>query len=367
MSQVDSMYQIAEQMSAKTPGPRPWVRYFARSIDRSIAFGLAAVIVGFAFIMGLRPGIEAHLLSLGITWVGWIVVEALLLSTLGTTPGKALLGVRVRTVTGENLNFFQALSRTTGVWIRGEGLGIPLVSLVTLIVAYNKLMGDRITSWDREGGTVVEHGPCGPGRVVGGLLVGVLAMFVLIFGGGLLAAVGLPAGSQYASTTTAGGHSGSVYQALAPVQPGLPSAISLRSNAAHASDASPRQTLAGTWSASSTATSGNKKFTQSTVLTLEADGTFHETLRSVDAQGVDHPEFGHDSSGTWDINGERLIEHVTTTSTRHHPVGSWVYDLSATSPDAMQLRRVSTPPTYAASSHKPLLSFQRQQASARTE
>jgi uncharacterized RDD family membrane protein YckC len=369
MSQVDSMYQIAEEISTQTPEPRPWVRYFARSIDRSIAFGLGSVVVGIAFIMGLRPGMEAKLLGYACTWIGWIVVESLLMSTLGTTPGKALLGVRVRTNTGENLNFFQALSRTGGIWIRGEALGIPIVNLFTLVVAYNKLMGNRITSWDREGGTIVEHAPCGPGRVVGGLFAGSAATIVLLIGGGILAAIGLPESARFANEAAIAAEPGSPYRAIGLAQAGSHSTVTLSSNksAPHAFGPSPRQAMTGTWLASSSATSANRKLTLATSLTLNADGSFHETLSCTDAQGTAHPDFGHELSGTWELAGERLIEHVTTTSTRHHPTGAWVFDLTTTAPDSLQLRRVSTPASYANAGRKPLLNFQRQQASAETE
>ena len=363
------MYEIAQQISAQTPGPRPWVRYFARSIDHLLIFGLASIVVGFAYIMGLRPGLQVTLIWYGFTSVGWIAIEAILLSAFGATPGKAMLGVQVRTNAGENLNFFQALSRASGVWIRGEGLGIPVVSLITLIVAYNKLMGDRIASWDRDGGTKVDHAPCGPARVVGGLVAGFAASLVLFMAGGILAAIGLPESVRLQQETQIAARPHSFYQAIVPAQSELPSTITLpsRKSADHASDPSPRQVMTGTWLASSPATSNGRKLTIAVSLTLNSDGSFHETQRCTDPKGDVHPEFGHELSGTWELAGERLIEHVTTTSTRHHPTGSWVFDLTRTNSDSIQLRRVSTPPSYASANRKPLLAFQRQQASAQTE
>ncbi|MDB5356058.1 MAG: hypothetical protein JWN24_2511 [Phycisphaerales bacterium] len=369
MTQDNSMYEIAQQISAQTPGPRPWVRYFARSIDHLIIYGLASIVVGIAYIMGMRPGFQVWLIWCGFITVGGVAIEAILMSTFGATPGKAMLGVQVRTNAGEYLNFFQALSRAGGVWVRGEGLGIPPFSLITLIVAYNKLMGDRITSWDRDGGTKVDHAPCGPGRVARGLAAGFAASFVLSVIGGMLAAFGLPESVRLQQEARIAARPHSFYQAIDPTQAELPSTITLSSNksADHASDPSPRQAMTGTWLASSPATSNGHKLTITTSLTLNSDGSFHETQHCTDAKGDAHPEFSHELSGTWELAGERLIEHVTTTSTKHHPTGSWVYDLTRTNPDAIQLRRVSTPPSYASASRKPVLTFQRQQASAQTE
>ena len=47
----------------------------------------------------------------------------------GATAGKALLRVKVTNPDGRNLSYPQALSRSFNVWLRGLGIGIPLVSL----------------------------------------------------------------------------------------------------------------------------------------------------------------------------------------------------------------------------------------------
>jgi hypothetical protein len=59
---------------------------------------------------------------------------------------------------GSNLSFGQALSRSFGVWWKGLGTWlIPFVTLVTLLVAHNRLSNKGVTTWDRDGRFMVTH------------------------------------------------------------------------------------------------------------------------------------------------------------------------------------------------------------------
>lgn len=137
------------------PQIRPWIRYWARTAD----FLLFCLLIGFVF------GIVAPELldSINDTMFGIILlvaynfVEPVFLCTLGSTPFKALFQVRVRNQDGSKLSYWQALRRTVAVWIRGVGLGIPIVSLVTHITSYTRLNQHNITSWDEAGNLVVSH------------------------------------------------------------------------------------------------------------------------------------------------------------------------------------------------------------------
>ncbi len=86
-------------------------------------------------------------------------VEPAMFAFCGTTPMKWLLNVRVRNAAGNKLSYGMALNRVFKIWLRGEGLGIPLVSLFTQLSAYNTLKNQGITSWDREASIQVSHKP----------------------------------------------------------------------------------------------------------------------------------------------------------------------------------------------------------------
>lgn len=78
----------------------------------------------------------------------WAPVEALLLSSFGTTPGKWLFGIRVERLDGGTLTFSQALTRYILLWVKGEWFGVPVVSAIPYFLAYRKLGRTGDTSWD---------------------------------------------------------------------------------------------------------------------------------------------------------------------------------------------------------------------------
>lgn len=58
--------------------------------------------------------------------------------------------------------------------------GLSLVSLITLILAFNKLKNQGCTSWDADGGFIVLHAKIGAGRAV--LTFVLLAAYFLFIG-----------------------------------------------------------------------------------------------------------------------------------------------------------------------------------------
>jgi GYF domain 2/RDD family len=133
---------------------RPWVRYWARTFD----FLLYCLIFG-GIAMAIWPqmaGMNDTLLGI-LALLGYNFVEPALLATVGTTPFKALLRVRVRNNDGTKLNYLRGLRRTFSVWIRGQGLGILLIAIFAGINSYRRLSQDGITGWDQDGGFTVTH------------------------------------------------------------------------------------------------------------------------------------------------------------------------------------------------------------------
>jgi len=160
----------------EVPQIRPWVRYWARMVDLS----LAGFVFGAGFLIAVPAAVAMPDVLFGMLLMFvWVFVEALLLSSWGTTPGKWLLATRVRDSAGRVLTFSEGLKRSFSVWLRGLGLGIPLVALVTLIVAHGKLKKDGVTTWDRKGGFVVSHRKIGALRII--IVILVLFVFLCAF------------------------------------------------------------------------------------------------------------------------------------------------------------------------------------------
>lgn len=161
----------------------PWQRWTARYLD----YCLSGLVVGFSVavvetLTGLSEAVAvAVLLSLLITLI-WVPIEAVLLTTIGTTPGKWISGLRIVALNSnhERPQFRQSLWRATIVSIKGVGLGIPILSLVAQGVSFFALNSRDFISWDESTGIYVAGRP-GPLRF--GLSCFLLA--VLLFGGWL--------------------------------------------------------------------------------------------------------------------------------------------------------------------------------------
>jgi len=159
---------------SNAPPPRPWVRYFARSIDVFIA----SIVLGVAAGLVMPEILELPDAFLGmISFFSWIFMEASLLSLWGTTPGKWILRTELRSASGR-LTYSQALKRSVLVWFAGLGMGIPVVSIITLAVSYRTLVRDGTTLWDRREGFTVTHGKIGALRVA--LTIALVAVFALL-------------------------------------------------------------------------------------------------------------------------------------------------------------------------------------------
>lgn len=62
------------------------------------------------------------------------------------------------------------------------GMGLPLVSLVTLIIANRKLKRGGVTTWDADGGYEVVHRPVGVGRTLAAIAF--FVVFLMLVGAG---------------------------------------------------------------------------------------------------------------------------------------------------------------------------------------
>ena len=164
---------------ATGPQARPWVRYWARTVDTLLAGFLIGIPLFIIFpALAMAPSIVVGMIVLACT----LVTEPLLFALFGTTPGKALFLVRVRNRDGSRLSFSHAFGRRLGVLIRGEGLGIPIVALVTQIMSYSRLSNQGITSWDEQSGFVVSHRQVEWWRWLAfiGIIIGFIALIALV-------------------------------------------------------------------------------------------------------------------------------------------------------------------------------------------
>jgi uncharacterized RDD family membrane protein YckC len=173
-----------------TSGPqiRPWVRYFARFIDIILFSLFIGTVLGILSFLISKPLNLPSLFDLDETLLGIILLfvmvflEPILLATWGTTPGKALLCVSLRTNQGKKLTYSEGLNRSFSIWAKGLGIGIPLISMIALIISYSQLTKHKITTWDKYGNYVVTHRKINALRIIICILILVGLYFIIFLG-----------------------------------------------------------------------------------------------------------------------------------------------------------------------------------------
>lgn len=150
----------------KRPSPakvNPWIRFLARYFDYSLFFLL---ILFFRRLFFKGGGLFQEIEGLvPFEYLAWVPIEALFLSTIGTTPGKFFLKTKLKAGKRARIRPSLALRRSFSVWVRGIGLGFPFLNAICMFVAYYKLKTFQITTWDREDHIEVVHYPIGRWRI----------------------------------------------------------------------------------------------------------------------------------------------------------------------------------------------------------
>lgn len=153
--------------------PAPHIRLLARMVD----MGVYMVLV-YAACRVLNVPFHPSLLPFGpLLWLGMLVLEALLLCTRGTTPGKALFGIRVQDMAGGRglpLSFGRAFARSMLVFVMGLGMMLSVLPFLAMGISRWQLGRRGLTAWDARCGSLpVQKGPA-PGTRT---LVAVLLLF----------------------------------------------------------------------------------------------------------------------------------------------------------------------------------------------
>lgn len=139
---------------AKPSRVNPWVRLVARFIDYSLFF---LTLLVYQRIFDIRIFSDSFAKLIPFEFFSWIPLETLLLATFGKTPGKWFLQIDLRFKGKIRANWMTALRRSVSVWLRGLGLGIPILNVLCMLTAYQRLKLTHTTSWDRDDQIQVTH------------------------------------------------------------------------------------------------------------------------------------------------------------------------------------------------------------------
>lgn len=129
--------------------PYPIRRFIARIIDTTIItiIGNAILKIGFRANTGLS--MTTLMYCEIIFWLFELMIEPLLLTTIGTTPGKWIMGIAVRDMKSKGkLELKQAYIRAVKLAWHGFGLMIPLFTIYKRFVSYMKCRMNDTMPWD---------------------------------------------------------------------------------------------------------------------------------------------------------------------------------------------------------------------------
>ena len=145
------MAELERAKSGRTSEPRPWHRLAARMFDYSIWGLVLALLLSQLRALGVVPD-AARVLARRIrcsrrslVTATWMPIEALLITAVGTTPGKWLFGIYLQFSISDayarrntSAQLMRGLKRALRVWVEGVACGFPLLAPVLVAVDLRK-------------------------------------------------------------------------------------------------------------------------------------------------------------------------------------------------------------------------------------
>lgn len=145
---------------------RPWVRYFAKMIDITLISSIMGIVVANIFPAELAFFLLGGGYLSDVVFMFMVIqVEAFVLASFGNTPGKWLLKTKLMDFNSGKLSYGQVFKRNNEVLLKGFGLGIMIISTIAMIISYQTLKNEGVTTWDRNNNIDVNHSPIGGRRI----------------------------------------------------------------------------------------------------------------------------------------------------------------------------------------------------------
>jgi len=188
VAKVPQMPGKVDPAAAAQSGARAAVamrRFLARVLDTT-TLGLLGAAALWAWVQHEVPGVLGSaaerppiMLLLIMAVVALVPLETIALTTAGTTPGKALMGLRVLRGGSARPSPVQAWKRAVDVAWRGMALGIPVLSLITSVVAFARFVNSGAMRWDASSGLETHAAPIAGTRWQMALFAALGALFLL--------------------------------------------------------------------------------------------------------------------------------------------------------------------------------------------
>lgn len=122
-----------------------WRRFWARGFDFFLLFNIVLI---FQIILSINFNKDiASIISIPIGFIG-AILESILITLFGATPGKALLGLYVRNNDNSKLKLLKSIKRSFKVYGYGNALAIPILAPIAQFMTYKRLKSKGVAIWD---------------------------------------------------------------------------------------------------------------------------------------------------------------------------------------------------------------------------
>lgn len=160
--------------------PHPWRRYLARMLDLSIYSLLWSMVQLLLLRWNPEPSLFINLLDSYIGLFTMLILEPIMLSTWGYTPGKFIMGLTVRDGEGQKLTISAAWERTVGMFKWGLGYGIPIYNLVRLWKSRAACLRDEALDWETGHYRMRDEKPWRAAALTGAYALWFFLLFVIV-------------------------------------------------------------------------------------------------------------------------------------------------------------------------------------------
>ena len=192
LDQLQSIRPIEQDMLPKDHFP--WQRLLARLLDSQIYRTLWVLILPLLGFNMLKNSMGGRTFLWFLSLLTMFLLEPLLLSLFGTTPGKWLFGLRVTDPDGRKLTYAAGRERIAYLFWYGLRLDLPIFRLFRLYVSYSDEQQGRELPWeDGSEQTIRDH--------AGWRFAAAAALMALLIAGGVLRVL-LPVGPVYRGELT---------------------------------------------------------------------------------------------------------------------------------------------------------------------
>lgn len=147
--------QPRETQKPPSVAPNPFRRYAARYLDLALC-ALPWVVLSTALHIQLPDNLVVTWLKSYPSFLLLLALEPVLLHTWGYTPGKWLLGLKVRDRNGEKLTLRRAQQRVWQLFGKGEGYNIPIYNFIRQWKSYRICRDGEPLPWDSDNALPVE-------------------------------------------------------------------------------------------------------------------------------------------------------------------------------------------------------------------